>query len=284
MIEVFMEFWLLRLAAACILLATGGLVVFLVRQQKPVFSWSWRLLALGFLLLTLFMLLAYRQNGMLPVLTFKAALLFFAWAILGAYLLLYLKFKLMVLGSFLAPLAGILLIVSLLIPAPPLIVPPALKSPWLSLHILSSLLGNGMLAATFISALMYLVQERQIKQKRFGSFYKRLPSLETLDEIGRYSVICGFPLLTIGIITGSIYAQTAFGIYWRWDSKEVWTLVVWLLYAILLHERLAIGLRGRKAAWLSILAFLLLMFSFIGVNFWLSDYHRFEALIRPHLP
>jgi len=279
-----MDFWLFRVSMSLILLAAGGLVVFIVKQQKPVFTWSLRLLWIGYICLTFLLLFQYRQMGVAPALTFRTALVFFAWAVLGAYLFLYLKFKLMILGSFIASLAAVLLILSLFITAPEITIHPALKNPWLSLHILTSVLGNGMLSVTFIAALMYLIQERQIKHKQFGSLYKRLPSLETLDNISQYSLIFGFSLLTIGMITGSIYAQSALGTYWQWDSKEVWTLIVWLIYAVLLHERFAVGLRGRKAAWLSILAFLFLIFSFIGVNFWFSDYHRFEKLLRPHLP
>ena len=278
-----MDFWLFRLSATLILLAAGGLIVFSIKQQKPVFIRSLRLLWIGYICLTLLLLFQYRQMGVAPVLTFRAALVFFAWAVLGAYLFLYLKFKLMILGSFIAPPAAGLLILSLFVTAPELTIHPALKNPWLSLHILTSGLGNGMLSVTFVTAVMYLLQERQIKHKRFGSLYQRLPSLETLDNVSRYSLIFGFALLTIGIITGSVYAQSALGTYWQWDSKEVWTLIVWLIYAVLLHERFAVGLRGRKAAWLSILAFMFLIFSFIGVNFWFSDYHRFENLLRPPL-
>jgi len=125
---------------------------------------------------------------------------------------------------------------------------------------------------------MYLIQEGQIKRKILGSFYKRLPSLETLDSINRYSIMYGFCFLTLGMITGAIYAQNALGSYWQWDPKEVWTLVTWLGYAMLVHERLAVGWRGRRAALISIICFLILMFTFLGGGLWLSDYHSFRNL------
>jgi cytochrome c-type biogenesis protein CcsB len=143
---------------------------------------------------------------------------------------------------------------------------------------MASFLGDGMFAVTFIAGIMYLIQEYQIKNKKFGSLYARLPSLETLDSISRHSLMYGFPLLTIGMITGAIYAQHALGSYWRWDPKEVWSLITWLLYAALLHERLAVGWRGRRAAFMAIFAFLVLIFSFVGVSVWLSDYHSFRSL------
>jgi pimeloyl-ACP methyl ester carboxylesterase len=133
-------------------------------------------------------------------------------------------------------------------------------------------------ALAFMEAIMYLMQERQIKNKRFGSLYSRLPSLETLDTINHYSLMYGFPFLTIGMVTGAIYAQTVLGSYWQWDPKEVWSLITWLFYAALLHARVAMGWRGRRAAIMSIIAFLILIFSFIGASLWLSDYHSFKNL------
>jgi ABC-type transport system involved in cytochrome c biogenesis permease subunit len=88
----------------------------------------------------------------------------------------------------------------------------------------------------------------------------------------------GFPFLTVGMITGAIYAQHALGSYWRWDPKEVWSLITWLFYAVLLHQRLTVGWRGRRAALMAILAFLVLCFTFIGASLWLSDYHSFRSL------
>jgi cytochrome c-type biogenesis protein CcsB len=272
-----MTFILFQSALVLILLATAGFIVYIIKQRKPVYTWSYRLLLVGFLFHTLFLGCRYYFLGAAPVFSLKGALSFFAWAIIGAYLIFHLKFRLMVLGSFIAPLAACLMIISSSIPGVDVSVKPALKSLWLTVHVMASFLGNGMFAVTFIAGIMYLIQEYQIKNKKFGSLYTRLPSLETLDSISRHSLMYGFPLLTIGMITGAIYARHALGSYWRWDPKEVWSLITWLLYAALLHERLAVGWRGRRAAFMAIFAFLVLIFSFIGASIWLSDYHSFGA-------
>jgi ABC-type transport system involved in cytochrome c biogenesis permease subunit len=99
-----------------------------------------------------------------------------------------------------------------------------------------------------------------------------------LDTISYYSLIYGFPFLTVGMITGSIYAQFALGTYWQWDPKEVWSLITWLFYAALLHERLAAGWRGRRAAIMSIICFGILLFTFVGVSMLYSGYHSFSHL------
>ena len=273
-----MDLLLFRLALFLILLAAGGFIVYIIKQQKTVYKWSYRILLAGFTLHTLFLAQQYYILGVAPVLTLKAALSFFSWTIISAYLIFHFKFRLMVLGSFIAPFAAFLMIISSTIPGAELTVRPIFKSIWLPVHVGTIFTGNGIFAITFMAAIMYLIQERQIKKKRFGSFYSRLPSLETLDSINYYSLMCGFPFLTVGMITGAIYAQYALGSYCRWDPKEVWSLITWLFYAALLHERLTVGWRGRRAAIMSIICFLMLIFTFIGTSLWLSDYHSFRSL------
>jgi cytochrome c-type biogenesis protein CcsB len=274
MIELIMG----RLALVLTLLATGGLIVYIISQNKRVYQWSYRILLAGFVCLTFQIFYQYYAMGAAPVLTLKSALSFFGWTILGAYLVFHLKFRLMVLGSFIAPLVACLLIISSAIPSAEVTVKPIFRSLWLTVHVSTSFVGNGMFAVTFVAGIMYLIQERQIKKKRLGSVYSRLPSLATLDSINHYSLIWGFPFLTIGMITGAIYAQYALGSYWRWDPKEVWSLITWLFYAALLHERLAVGWRGRRAALMAIIGFVVLSFTFVGASLWLSDYHSFRNL------
>jgi cytochrome c-type biogenesis protein CcsB len=273
-----MALLLFKSALFFVLLATGGFIVYLVRQQKPVYRWSYRILLAGFVCHTLFFAQQYYALGVAPVLNIKSALSLFSWSIIGAYLVLQLRFKLMVLGSFIAPFAAFLMLISSTIPGMEVVVKPMYRSAWLAVHVGTIFMGNGMFAVTFVSAIMYLIQERQIKRKNLGSIYSRLPSLQTLDSINYYSLMYGFPLMTIGMITGSIYAQYALGSYWRWDPKETWSLITWLFYAALLHERVAVGWRGRKAAIMSIICFLVLLFMFFGASLWLSDYHSFRSL------
>lgn len=267
-----------KLALAFTLLATGGLIVFIISRRKPVYRWSYRLLVAGFLCLTLQIGYHYYSLGVAPVLTLKSSLSFFAWTILGAYIVFHFKFRLMVLGSFIAPLVSCLLIISTAIPSAEITVKPILRSFWLPVHVGASFVGNGLFALTFVAGIMYLLQERQIKKKKFGSLYARLPSLATLDSINHYSLIWGFTFLTLGMIAGAIYARHALGAFWQWDPKEIWSLITWLFYAVLLHERLAVGWRGRRAAIMAIIGFAAVLFTFVGASLWLSDYHSFRSL------
>ena len=273
-----MALLLFTLALFLILLAGGGYIVYLIKPQKSIFAWSHRILIAGLILHTFYFGQQYVALGTMPVLSLKSALSFFSWTIIGVYLLFYLRFKIMILGSFIVPFAAFLMIISSTLPQIDVTVRPIFKSLWLTFHVSTTFIGNGIFAITFMTAIMYLILEYQIKQKRRGHFFNRLPSLQTLDLVNHYSLMSGFLLLTIGIITGSIYGQLALGSYWRWDPKEVWTLITWLLYAILLHERLAVGWRGHRAALMSIVCFLFLLFTFMGASLWLSDYHSFKSL------
>ena len=260
------------------LLATGGFIVYLVKQHKWVFRCSYGLLVAGFVCHTILLVCRYHSLGAFPILGFKSALSFFSWSIIFAYLIFQIKFKLRVLGSFIAPLAAFLMLISSTMPWLEGPVGPQFKSILLTVHIVIAFMGNGMFAVTFLAAIMYILLERSIKQKKFGSFYNRLPSLATLDSINYYSLVYGFILLTLGMITGSIYAQHIIGAYWQWDPKEVWSLITWVSYAVLIHERLVVGWRGRKAAIISIICFCILIFSFMGVSLWLGGYHSFDSL------
>ena len=148
------------------------------------------------------------------------------------------------------------------------------------MHICLTLTGYAALALAGLGGILYLIQERQIKSKRFGFFHRRLPSLSQLDNLNYWCLTTGFPLLTGGIISGSLYAQHTLGRFWSWDPKEILTLIAWLIYAVLLHERLTVGWRGRRAALLAICGFLVLVCTFVGANLWLTGYHSFARFIQ----
>ena len=256
---------LFRAALFLILLATGGMIVFIIKQQKAVFRWSYRIFLAGFAFHTLFLVQQYVALGAAPVLSLKSALGFFAWTVSGAYLLFQLRFRLRVLGSFIAPLAAVLMLASTSLPGTEAaVIHPLLKSVWLPIHVLTVFAGDGMFALAFAASVMYLLQERQIKRKRFGTLYSRLPSLETLDAINHRALVWGFPLLTLGMVTGAVYAQQALGSYWRWDPKEVWSLITWGLYLVYFHCRKSPWNRWADLAHL--LALIALLTTFFLVN------------------
>ncbi len=256
------------------------LAFFLAQREAFCLYGAWALGA-GLACHTLAVIFRTWGLGYLPVATFGNSLLVFDWALVAAFLFLNWRFPIKVLGALVSPLAALMIYGAMMLPQAEGAVSPLLHGSWLALHIALALLGNAALALAFFGGIFYLVQERQIKGKKFGFFYRRLPSLEQLDSLNYWCLTVGFPLLTGGIITGSLYAQHTLGRLWSWDPKEILTLIAWVIYAVLLHERLAVGWRGRRAALLAIGGFLVLIFTFVGANLWLTGYHSFASFLKP---
>ena len=99
--------------------------------------------------------------------------------------------------------------------------------------------------------------------------------MESLDTHTYWLIAFGFVLLAVGIITGAVWANVAWGSYWSWDPKETWSLITWLIYAVYLHARLIVGWRGRKAAWFAVFGFLAVLFCYAGVNVLLPGLHSY---------
>jgi ABC-type transport system involved in cytochrome c biogenesis permease subunit len=138
-----------------------------------------------------------------------------------------------------------------------------------------SIAGEALFALASGAGAMYLIQNRLIKRKSIGSFSRLLPSLKELDNINHICLLWGFPLLTLGVLVGSIWARTVWGSHWQWDPKQIWTLAAWLLYAVLLHQRLALGWSGRRVALFSVLAFLVLLAGFFLEKTFFTTVHNF---------
>jgi cytochrome c-type biogenesis protein CcsB len=151
---------------------------------------------------------------------------------------------------------------------------PALQSYWMAIHVPVMFLSYSAFANAFGIGLAYLVQERQIRSKKPSELSYRLPSLEDLDRLIYRVIATAFPVLTLGIMLGAMWAYDAWGRYWGWDAKETWAFITWLIYAVYLHMRLVAGWRGRKTAYLSLAGFLTVMFTYVGVNY-LSSLHGF---------
>src|SRR3989344_48911 len=151
---------------------------------------------------------------------------------------------------------------------------PALQSYWMAIHVPVMFISYAAFAVAFALGLVYLIQERHIKSHKPGEISSALPALEPLDTMIYRLIGWGFPILTLGVILGARWAYDAWGRYWGWDPKETWALITWFTYAIYLHMRLVMSWRGMKTVLLSIFAFGVVLFTYIGVNY-LSELHGF---------
>ena len=148
---------------------------------------------------------------------------------------------------------------------------PALQSWWMKIHVPANFIGYGTFALAAMVSSAYLL-------KSFGFAENRLPTLEVLDDMMYKAITVGFTFFTIATILGGLWAAEAWGGYWSWDPKETWALIVWLNYAAWLHMRLMKGLRGRMAAWWSLIGLFITTFAFLGVNMFLSGLHSYGTL------
>jgi cytochrome c-type biogenesis protein CcsB len=216
------------------------------------------------------------EYGHAPLTNLYESLTFFAFTISLIYLFVERRYKNRVIGAFALPLACLALAYASLSPGKeiqPLI--PALKSNWLIAHVFSCFIGYAAFAISFGVSIAYLVKyhgrENDEKDGRFGVSASGL-----LDELNHQLLLFGFLFLTVGIITGSVWAHSAWGRYWGWDPKETWSLITWFIYASVLHFRLMRGWRGSRIAMLSTIGFAAVLFTYFGVNL-LPGLHSYGA-------
>lgn len=269
------SFLLFQTVLAITFMACAAYIVFFISRKKEVRTIArWILIASG-ILQTIYIISRSLLMGYAPVTSQHETIVFFAWASTWAYLSFRWRYTVKNFGAFVSLLIGILLAISAAVPRETIPLVPALQSWWLPVHAGVSLIAYGFLALAFCGGLMYLLQENELKSKRFGYFFSRLPSLDALDQLNSHCLTAGFLFLTMGIITGSLWAHQAWGTYWQWDPKETWSLVTWFIYLIQVHQRITVGWRGRRAAGMAILGFCAVLFTLWGVPFLLGGVHSY---------
>lgn|SRR5512139_1315249 len=256
---------LLAFALALYLLSTATFMVHVITAQDSTRRAAITFLAGAFGLHAAYLAMRALVLGYDSIATFQEELSFIACLMVGLYLAIASRANLTVVGALVSPLAFLFTLSAFALKAPTPELPDRLQNIWLPAHVAPAFLGYAIFAIAFCLSLIYLLQEKQLKAKRKGDLFRRLPSLETLDNLNHRFVSWGFALFSIGIITGALLAKQSWGAMWSWEPVEVWSAVTWLLYALLLHAR-SVGWRGRKAARLTIVGFAVLVASFLSVN------------------
>ncbi len=255
------------------LLSSVAYLTYLFLQKDLLCKTGYGLFLAGFFVHSIALALILIKAGHLPAGNLPGNLLIAGWAMAAAFIYFQFKFKLKVMGIFAAPLLGLIMVLVSGLNWKPMPAGAIFNNFWFVLHIITIFSGEAMFALACAAGILYLIQEHAIKTKQRGFFFNRLPALERLDTAGYTCIAAGFTLLTIGLITGLVYARIVWGRFISWDPKEIWSGISWLIYAVLLHERLTVGWRGRKAAIWSIIGFAVLLFTFMGVNFLLEGHH-----------
>jgi cytochrome c-type biogenesis protein CcsB len=218
--------------------------------------------------------------GHAPLSNLYESLVFAAWAIMLIYLIFEKRTTQRVLGVFPALFAFLAMAYASFSTQvdskiQPLV--PALKSNWLIAHVVACFLGYAAFAISCGISMLYLLKKTQSDNPHPKGVLGLLPAPRQLDQFNYQMIVFGFLWLSLGIITGSIWANSAWGTYWSWDPKETWSLITWLVYAALLHSRTMQGWRGSRVAWLSVLGFGCVLFTYFGVNFLLSGLHSYAT-------
>ncbi|MBZ4396825.1 cytochrome c biogenesis protein CcsA [Myxococcus sp. MISCRS1] len=255
-----MSHTLVSLACHAYGIAAVAYLAYLVRQSEGL-AMAGRVLVGGGLVLhgvALFELLGAQGGRPVGLAQGFSAL---AFLLLAIFLALDVRYRRPVIGAFLTPLAVTVLLPGLLLHGGQSPLPPGVRQPLLPLHISLALLGLAAFAVAAGVGVMYLLMERQVRAKRFGLLFARLPSLEFLDTLNRRLVVWGFIALSITLATGAFFVTTTVG--WQWDGKSIATVVAWAVFAALVNARIFAGWRGRRVALLTMAGFCLVLVSFL---------------------
>jgi cytochrome c-type biogenesis protein CcsB len=219
----------------------------------------------GFAFHTLSLVILSVHRRHFPITNLPESLCFFAWCISLTFMIANFRYRINVLGAFILPLVSLLTIFSQVIWEGNQAIPEGLNSAWVHFHVSMAFLAYAAFFLTFVSGVLYLVQENELKEKKFKFLYFRLPSLQVCDELFRSSLFVGFLTMSLAIVSGAIWAQHAWNRYWSWEPKETASLITWGIYLILVNYRLSTKWSGRRAAYISIIGFVSTLITF-GVN------------------
>jgi len=157
--------------------------------------------------------------------------------------------------------------------------PPALQSAWLVIHVFVAILGTSFFALGGGLSFVQLLQSRREARGGEGmKFLATLPNAEKLENLAYRLILVGFVFWTFTLIAGAVWAERAWGRYWGWDTKEVWTFIIWTIFAGYIHARATRGWRGSRSAWLAIIGFAAVMFNFTVVNLFFKGLHAYSGL------
>ncbi|MEW6203425.1 MAG: c-type cytochrome biogenesis protein CcsB [bacterium] len=223
-------------------------------------------------------ILRMAESGRWPFLGMFESMSFMSLMFVVVYLFTERRLRSPSIGAFAAPLVFIALSIAAFHPHEAAPLAPALKSYWYPIHAAVCFFSYGFFGIAFIASLVYFIQEWLLKKKLLLGFHRIFPPLETIDTLCYRLIAIGFPMITIGIVTGAVWAQTAWGAYWNWDPKEIGSLIIWICYAVYLHFRFVGGWQGRRTNIILIIGFVFVLLTFFGVNYLPTGLHKYGAV------
>jgi ABC-type transport system involved in cytochrome c biogenesis permease subunit len=262
-----MSIVILRLAAAIYAISTIAYVLYFARPKHVrLATVGATALSIGFLVHAVAIGVGCSEFGGAEFFSLRGGLALMVWLIAGAYLLLLRFYHLPTLGAFITPFTVVTLLPALFgTPGHPELPPDFLRHPTVTVHIISAVLGVALFGIACGAALMYLIQEHEVKGKKFGVMFLRLPSLDSLDRMVQRLVRAGFVVYTVALVAGTVTATAVWKSAWSWDPQQVVSMVIWLLYGAMVQLRHS-GWHGRRYAILTLVGFTLVLGSMVTLK------------------
>jgi ABC-type uncharacterized transport system permease subunit len=258
---------ILRIAAALYAVAAGAYIVFFARpRHKRAATIGFWVLTAAFAIHAAAIGVGCSEHGGTEFFSLRGGVVLLVWLLTGAYLFLQRRYHLPTVGAFVTPFGLVLLLPALFgTPDHPGIAPETFRHPSVTLHIVTAVGGVALFAIAFGVAIMYLLQEREVKGKHFGALFSRLPSLDALDKLTQRLVRAGFVVYTVALIAGTITANAVWKSAWSWDAQQIVSLVIWTLYGVLVQLRHN-GWHGRRYAVVTLVGFVLVLSSMVSIR------------------
>jgi HemX protein len=263
-----MSVQILRLAALLYLASAAAYILFFARPRHArAAHLGYGLVLAAFLVHAVSIGFACSEYGGSEFFNLRGGFGMLGWLAAGAFLLMQRMYTLPSVGAFIVPLVVIAVLPGVFGMGPDArgAVPDVVRLPTLKLHVSSAIGGVALFAVAFAVAVMYLLQEREVKGKRFGALFSRLPSLDTLDRLTQRLVRTGFAVWSVALVTGAVVAKHAWGSFWEWDAQQIAALVVWVLYGVMVQLR-HLGIHGRRYALLTLAGFALVLGSMLALG------------------
>ena len=272
-----MHIVLLRVALALYSIGLLHSVLTVLSKKYTFFRPSLVAVVAGFACHTMAIVIRAGELNYMPLTQRYDAFSFFAAVAMLGYLIAYVRYRIVSLSVFVFPVVFLLTFIANVAYDPSAsTIPAAIQNNWIYIHTPLIFLGYAALSITFAGSIMYLIQEHGLKSKNRTGLYDRLPALEVCDDLSYRSLAIGFPLITLGIISGALWAQLEWGQFWGTDLKIVLSLFTWLIYLALIYYRLITGWRGKRAAYLAIAGFISVLISFLGAGYF-GGLHSFTG-------
>ena len=269
----------LYIALAAYVVAAVHAILAFINKRAVLERMSLGALSFGFAAHTASLVIDWVEDGHYPLFHWSETLSFLAWTIVVAHLLAFYRYQARALSCFTLPLVALLTFIASVSGATPFSTAGTVTGgggAWLfPVHTTLLLFAYASFFVVFAASVMYLLQERELKMKTFTPIFHRLPSLTTVDNISSTAAGIGWMLLTLGIVTGMVWSAVRGSRIWHNDPKEVFALLTWLLYLGLICYRHTGRWRGRRAAWLGVAGFELVICTFLGTRL-MGGYHVFN--------